>query len=1382
MDSSTVPKNVFDVIECYKKFCHKPELSALDMMINQCAVAGWKPSLVSHDNQVPTEQAHLLLKKLPVRKLKELLVVVKKGCILLNLKQGDTNKYCNRAEILIEFCVVEKWLSDKNSTETLSKNMPGAERYTLQPKDREYTSSFSSSGVKRSPEIGLGTQSKDFIIDDPRFKVEDFIFFYYLAVKSIFQVTNLFNLFVFEHVLGNKKLQKELERLEDKFSKSKSLNQLLYKTFHLLGYAHRIKEVPLQELRLTSIVPFVKLKYFESDFANDHDFELKADGSYKHLNRVSQKLSSSEAIAERRILKQSQDMIGQLECYFEWLDQSRIKGGAKDGLADASKSRAIDFVIDIANCLYDLDRKTEAYKNHLIVQKLKELRNKYLPNSNHQKARVEVRCLKWEQATEVAEKQREKSDIRYRTPSRDHNSGRMLPSKRDASAIASDLQRTIILLLLLLIPSDRQQTYRRIQFRESLRLKEQTDGVFLICGDIINDVLQPRAKLKDFSKAQWWLAVYEFKTDNTYDDPFWYPLPNQEFADGKVFYEYLEMWWFGLDDKKGKWANYYEDENFNWQGFIDKAGNKHGWRAALKPEHDYFFSMSTARTPFTDVAFRDLVKTVFIRFTPEIVGKVVAVTPHSFRTMLATHTDGQLTLPEEKSMAYCEHHSVEVRRARYTFLDNMKKIAPAIQVMERVNKELFLEGSREEVSTEENPSSTKSSLPIEKPTTIFDILEKFDEENRKDSSMIRTAIERFAVAGWGGPIVNKRKKVTFETREFLKQVPAHRIKNIIEAVKQGCDLLKYSLRDKSKYCSYAKTLLEFCKKKGWLSTPHSQLSSLKTSETKESDTQPTSQKFRKGYVSSTGINRSLRIGLGMVDSDYVNVEGEQMLGSLHLQGELDELEKYIDKLVEKKTLENLLHRILRLLGYLHRVQKIPLADLSINKLIPFVKLRYFEEDLKTDNIHSEFECLRIDTNYADSNAWETESKLAQLENIAKRRAECEAENVSKFAENYLNWSDRDRISAGAVGGLANSSKQSTFDALVMVAKYVYRSETAFSSSFVDISIITKLRDDRKKLPRNARQQKARVAKRCITWEEVIEVEEMQRKAADQRRFRRETGKHSRDKRLTQSIAKDIQKLLVLLFLILIPSDRQQTFRRLQYRESIRVREQVEGVFLLFGDFVDNEFTHRSKLKNPQQARWWLAVYEFKEIENYGPFWYPLPNQEFADGKAFYEYLEMWLFGLNDTEGKWESYYKGENACWQGYVDDRGHRHGWRDALKPNDHNYFFSCPISKKSYDDGESGGFTNLIKKIFIRFTPQLQRDEVVPVTPHSFRTMLISYTEGKLSGEEESSMAYCEHHSVETRRGPYTLSNNMVQITAARKVMERINNALFLSPETKC
>jgi len=61
-------------------------------------------------------------------------------------------------------------------------------------------------------------------------------------------------------------------------------------------------------------------------------------------------------------------------------------------------------------------------------------------------------------------------------------------------------------------------------------------------------------------------------------------------------------------------------------------------------------------------------------------------------------TEGTLTPAEEASMAYCEHHSVEVRRSVYTFHENMKQITSAIQVMERINNHSFLD-----VSTEGQP-------------------------------------------------------------------------------------------------------------------------------------------------------------------------------------------------------------------------------------------------------------------------------------------------------------------------------------------------------------------------------------------------------------------------------------------------------------------------------------------------------------------------------------------------------------------------------------------------------------------------------------------------------------------------------------------------------
>jgi hypothetical protein len=238
-----------------------------------------------------------------------------------------------------------------------------------------------------------------------------------------------------------------------------------------------------------------------------------------------------------------------------------------------------------------------------------------------------------------------------------------------------DYQKTVASGLMVVVPTDRQQTYLILEAGKTFR-----NGYFL-AGD--SEEFVDQGIPSDPNKAQFWINLEDFKTADTYGE-FWYPVPNPQFADGTTFYQYIVSFLWGFWDEAGVFPCYHKGEHKHWQGTIDEAGNRGGWRAALRPQHDLMFTMPIAKTPFYDVAFCCMIRSLFVRFTQED-GKAVPVTPHSLRHMLSTYLD-QLGIggEEEKSFSYVLHHSPEVHRGNYVYKDNMTQIAPAVKRMDQI--------------------------------------------------------------------------------------------------------------------------------------------------------------------------------------------------------------------------------------------------------------------------------------------------------------------------------------------------------------------------------------------------------------------------------------------------------------------------------------------------------------------------------------------------------------------------------------------------------------------------------------------------------------------------------------------------------------------------
>lgn len=652
-------------------------------------------------------------------------------------------------------------------------------------------------------------------------------------------------------------------------------------------------------------------------------------------------------------------------------------------------------------------------------------------------------------------------------------------------------------------------------------------------------------------------------------------------------------------------------------------------------------------------------------------------------------------------------------------------------------------------------------------------LEALGEKSR--ALMTKTAVDRYATTGLGGPASKKGKSAPKAVGSFLKTQSVEVIKELVEATKKGCDIvLGHDPRGKSKNVHYVNGFVKWAQDHKWM-IEESQKEEIKTTNIRLR--QPYGKrKYTSGSFSTTNLTTSPKVSLGIKESDYITVGQSRILGNEALHQDLENFSNFLKRKTafEARRIES----IKRLLGYEHRVRKIPLSELSLRKIIPFVKLSFKEEDFADDPDFA------LDGNGNPLFPDRVEVKLALQEGIAKRRIKKKTQKVLQWIKTHFEWADQQRHSAGEPDGLSEATKHIVLDSLISLTKFIYEDESELNG-FSDIPIVKQLRDYRASLTINENKRKSRLRRRMCSWQEAVQVLELQRERTDMRHL--DTCKQYRPKpkllrRRPTAIAMDLQVFLIISLLMLLPTDRQQTFRRLKYVESLPDDIPPKSSFLVYGEWLYEDFIPRKNMKYPKLAEWWLVVFDFKTVDTYGLFIYPIPNQRFRDGKTFYEYIEMWLFGLEDQQGKWltyfkrkdkewHTYYNGDHAGWQGYIEQTKDgnllkKHGWREALKP-EHDFVFTMSQTHRSFED-DATSFGKVVRGGFIRFTQDLNTGKVKPVTPHSFRHMLASYTESlELTPAQEKSLAYCDHHSVEMRRGKYTFYQNMRQIKETVELM---------------
>ena len=105
------------------------------------------------------------------------------------------------------------------------------------------------------------------------------------------------------------------------------------------------------------------------------------------------------------------------------------------------------------------------------------------------------------------------------------------------------------------------------------------------------------------------------------------------------------------------------------------------------------------------------------------------------------------------------------------------------------------------------------------PKSVWDAIGLYGRSCDKSRfSMLRTAMERYAAAGWNGSVPQNGQKVKV-AQTFLETLPVEKLRSAIQAVENGCSLLGLDARGTSKNRSYVKKFLEHCEQEQWLIQP-----------------------------------------------------------------------------------------------------------------------------------------------------------------------------------------------------------------------------------------------------------------------------------------------------------------------------------------------------------------------------------------------------------------------------------------------------------------------------------------------------------------------------------------------------------------------------------
>ena len=372
--------------------------------------------------------------------------------------------------------------------------------------------------------------------------------------------------------------------------------------------------------------------------------------------------------------------------------------------------------------------------------------------------------------------------------------------------------------------------------------------------------------------------------------------------------------------------------------------------------------------------------------------------------------------------------------------------------------------------------------------------------------------------------------------------------------------------------------------------------------------------------------------LGAIEGDFINDL---------LKQELSDYKRYHLKnsAVREATVNKNSSFIMSTLGWLHRYRDFPLEKLSLNLIVPLIKLNLKLKDFKDEQRQPDMQRYLMAKVIARD----------EIKDIAKEVVQC--------MDNYIDFLNS-----------APTTQSLIVDAFINVAKYVYRDETDTeeAKNFDDIPIVQRLRKRRREIEELSKNTPPTISHelKSVTWEKALAALEEQRKDADQMHVQRRNSRGRpgvcRSKRPKSSVSLSLEKFLILGFMVLMPPDRSRTFQELEVGRTL-----VQGIF------DGSAFMPKHRIQEPSQARWYIHLQpdDYKTGRIYGEWWGEVPNVQFADNKTFYDYIQRW-WGDGSGEGE-------------------------RSIFNPN-HNFFFTTPCGSPH----TAHSFTSCVRRMMQRLT----------------------------------------------------------------------------------
>ncbi|AFZ10935.1 hypothetical protein Osc7112_6852 (plasmid) [Oscillatoria nigro-viridis PCC 7112] len=622
----------------------------------------------------------------------------------------------------------------------------------------------------------------------------------------------------------------------------------------------------------------------------------------------------------------------------------------------------------------------------------------------------------------------------------------------------------------------------------------------------------------------------------------------------------------------------------------------------------------------------------------------------------------------------------------------------------------------------------EKELPEAPPQNLFEFWQKFlGQLGSKSPSYIPmsyTVITRVIAPYLGGPVPQKERATEKERAKalsFLKQRPISDLKIVLQNAEHFFDEQGWKEANKRKQFKFhLNNMVKFAVSRKWFQSDPENLELIYCLKEAPGGRKREDMKdFHAGLRTS-----SETVFLGCLDTDFVSIPKDQVgkiwlnwrfvlspvglsmlqvafaqvepnwyLANPEFDREIMEFAEFMEKKLRVKhpTVEADVQHVCRLLGWMFRKKKeeLLLAEVRLAKVVPFTQMKFkLTECLEEGNLHAHK--VRM---YKEGVAQETSEDLGK-----------EAANL---IEEYVEW-----------GNVSHASVVQNYNAIINLAKFTYYRQVSSEDlksrdTFDKIPLINVLKACRRVHERETRKQAKTTSEKrslVVPYPQIIEVLEKTRFEATlevkhyQRSNRYRGGRPQIDKipRMDTGIARSFQRFIIIALMVSCPPRRAKEY----YEAEI-------GKSLVKGGFQDGSFVSLEKMKNPNEAQYYLWPEDYKTMGTYGELAIPLNNITFPDGTRFYDYLEMWI-------------------------------NKWRQVLaKEPKHNFLF---LQDKNGKLLNSSSFGKKVKHIFWRFAG-------VSMSPHKLRHSFETYSQeiGLSDAEKQASVLAMGHSSGASHFGTY-------------------------------